>query len=63
MRSRRPPEILRKSHAHGAGKERAKAKAALKRHLETETGVEETEVAPDDDTQSPRRGDKQARPD
>jgi hypothetical protein len=46
---------LRKSHAHGAGKERAKAKAALKRDLETETGVEERDAGLDDDAQAPRR--------
>jgi hypothetical protein len=64
MRSRRPPEILKKSHAHGAGKERAKAKAALKRDLETATGVEESDPAPDDDAQtSPARNDKRGRRD
>jgi predicted amidophosphoribosyltransferase len=61
MRSRRPPEILRKSHAHSAGKGRAKAKEALKRELETETSVEERDAALDDDTQAqhPTLDDKQ----
>ena len=64
MRSRRPPEILRKSHAHGAGKERAKAKAALKRDVQTEADVEEREGGLDDDTQtSPARNDKRGRRD
>jgi hypothetical protein len=56
MRSRRPPEILRKSHAHSAGKGRAKAKAALKREIEVETDVAERDAPADDDAQVPRSG-------
>jgi len=33
---KRPPDILRKSHAHTTGKERANAKAALKHAVEGE---------------------------
>ena len=35
MRKRKSPDILRKSHAHTDGKERAQAKTALKRDVET----------------------------
>jgi hypothetical protein len=56
MRSRRPPEILRKSHAHSAGKGRAKAKAALKREIEIETDVEERSAVREDDRQAPQLG-------
>jgi hypothetical protein len=63
MRSRRPPEILRKSHAHTAGKGRAKAKTALKREIEIETDVAERDALQDDDAHAPRRDDKPARHD
>jgi hypothetical protein len=64
MRSRRPPEILRKSHAHGAGKGRAKGKAALKREIEIETDVAERDAPPDDDAHAPPSGhDKRGRHD
>jgi hypothetical protein len=56
MRSRRPPDILRKSHAHGGGKGRAKAKRALERELEAETDVEKRNAALEDDTEASRRG-------
>ena len=55
MPGRRPPDILRKSHAHAGRKERAKGKAALKRELETESGVEERDAPLDDDTEAPSR--------
>ena len=58
MPRRRPPEILRKSHAHSAGKGRAKAKAALKREIETENRVEERDAAHEDDTTVRRGHDK-----
>ena len=60
MRGRRPPDILKKSHAHGSGKARAKGKAALKRELETETGVEERDATLKDDKQAPRLMDDKA---
>ena len=55
MPGRRPPDILRKSHAHAGRKERAKGKAALKRELETETEIEEHGAPLTDDTDAPRR--------
>jgi hypothetical protein len=58
MGSRRPPEILRKSHAHVAGKARAKAKAALKEELESETDVEERGGGLADNEEAPPRDDK-----
>jgi hypothetical protein len=61
MRSRRPPEILRKSHAHGGGKARAKAKAALKREIESETDVAKGDAPSDDDAQAPRSGNDKRR--
>lgn len=48
MRSRRPPDILRKSHAHSSGKGRAKAKRALERELEAEEEASDTN-GPDED--------------
>ena len=56
MPGRRPPDILRKSHAHVGRKERAKGRAALKRELETETGIEERDAALEDDKQASSRG-------
>ena len=64
MPGRRPPDILRKSHAHAGRKERAKGKAALKRELETETEIEEHGAALEDDKEVPSRGhDKHGRRD